>query len=75
MTLELSLRLHVAGFISYPYTDQDGRWRTDGIIPGIEYRVSSQPPDGGSGYASTQFTAQPGQTVDLGEMVLEQRNR
>ncbi len=75
MSEELRRRLHTAGFTMETYTDHDGKWRMDGLIPGIEYRVSVRPRDPNAGHASARFTATAGQTEDLGEMVLEQQER
>ena len=75
MSEELQRRLQTAGFTMETYTDHDGKWRMDGLIPGIEYQVSVRPRDPNAGHASTRFTATAGQTEDLGEMVLEERRR
>ena len=75
MSEELRRQLHTAGFTTETYTDHDGKWRTDGLIPGIEYAVSVRPRDPSAGSASGRFTAKASQTEALGEMVLGAQGR
>jgi hypothetical protein len=72
---ELRLRLQAAGFLENNYTDENGRWSTDGLIPGVEYSARAAAPGDDSGSASAEFTARSGETIDLGDMVLQERER
>lgn len=52
--------------------DREGRWHVEGLIGGIEYQVRAAPNEKRLGSMLTRFTAKPGETVDLGQMVLEE---
>ena len=54
---------------SQTVTGDDGAWRVEGLVPGAEYDVDVQAPDARGG-ASTTFTAQPDETVDVGPVEL-----
>ena len=66
------MRLQAAGFTNSTYTDTEGKWSTDGIVPGVPYTAYVTPSDRQAGQASTQFMAKPGEVLDLGDMTLKQ---
>ena len=65
------MRLQAAGFIADIYTDTEGKWSTEGIIPGVQYNVVLTPSQGELSYARADFTAKPGEDLDLGDMTLK----
>ena len=75
MSEELRWRLAEAGFVQQTHTDREGKWSAEGLIAGVEYQIYARAPDQGSAYASNHVTVEPGQTVNLGEMVLKQRQQ
>ncbi len=73
---ELRLRLGAAGFTTETYTDYEGKWSFQGLVPGIEYSVSLPLLAGDyvSGEAPTEFTAKSDEAVDVGVLVLKEQN-
>ncbi len=69
---ELLRRLGEAGYIWYTVTDQDGRWTVGGLAGGAQYYAVAFLPDAVRTSTRVDFTAQAGETIDLGEMVLKQ---
>ena len=54
-------------------TDEQGRYRLDGLIAGMEYRLSYKRPDTGSWrYAEESFTAEGGDMPHVVDIYLEQ---
>ncbi len=53
-----------------PPSDAEGKWSVDVIIPGMEYYVTVRRPGSNSWKEITDFTALPGETVDLGTLTL-----
>jgi RNA polymerase sigma factor (sigma-70 family) len=54
-----------------PFTDADGRITLPDLIPGATYRISDRSePDKGP-RVRKDFTVKPGETVDLGEILIE----
>lgn len=70
---ELLRRLYGEGFRHEVETDVEGKWTLTGLVPGASYGVSVSAPGSTSGRGYGIFTPKSGQTVDLGEMVLEVR--
>ena len=65
---ELRRRLNQFGFQRETVTDDEGKWRLGFLIPGADYRVRVYPPKSRSALTYAEFTAQAGETMDLGEM-------
>ena len=63
---DLLRRLGVVGAELEARTDEQGRWRLEGLIGGAEYEVWVAGPEGKLYDRDTIFTAEPGQTVDVG---------
>jgi RNA polymerase sigma factor (sigma-70 family) len=45
-------------------TDRDGRFRLDGLLPGLKYRLTTE----GDTYVLEDLTAEPAKTKDLGDL-------
>lgn len=60
------------GFSGRVNGDADGTWQVQGLLAGVEYKVAGYPPGERGGPVLREFTAKPGETVDLGEMVLKE---
>ncbi len=53
-----------------PLTDADGRITLPDLIPGATYRISDRS-EPGKPHVRKDFTVKPGETVDLGEILIE----
>lgn len=67
---ELGQRLSRATFGSVVAADEAGKWRLDGLIGDVHYKLIANTPDDRVMRLVAEFTAKPGETVDLGQMVL-----
>lgn len=73
ISVELFRRMGEVGYGTYWYGDDAGRWRASGFVAGLPYEILLLDRHDEFGYQTLEFTAQPGETIDLGEIVLEKR--
>ncbi len=82
--MSLDTGLHVVEHIAYkpnpdPQTDEDGRFRVEGLIPGLKYNLALMDARGATeveqikwiGLAFTNLVLKPGEAKDLGEVKLQ----
>ena len=73
MSVELFRRMGEVGYGTYWYGDDAGRWRASGFVAGLPYEILLVDRHDEFAPQTLEFTAQPGETIDLGEIVLEKR--
>ncbi len=54
-----------------PVSDAQGRIVFPALIPGVTYRLMDRTPIQGGGQTRKEFTVKPGETLDLGDILIE----
>ena len=70
---ELSERREAAGLQRSWFADAQGRWRADGLVAGLSYKLWFADFYDKFGFYDTGFAAEAGKTVELGDVVLQPR--
>ncbi len=71
--MELECRQQEAGREVYEYVNEDGTWRMSGFVPGIDCTFVLYDRKGEFRRQELTFTAEPGVTTDLGDIILERK--
>ena len=61
------------GYGTYWYGDAAGRWHASGFVAGLPYEIVLLDRHYEFGRQTLEFTAQPGETIELGDIVLGKR--
>lgn len=62
-----------AGHLWKTMTDEHGRWRVERLISGMDYDAYALVHEGSRRSEQIEFSIQPGATVDVGEIVMKQK--